>query len=224
MRKSEKGLAAKRAPTVSDFVNAETLGVAGLTVDMVVAGLGYTYRILDAIDEKLLSLDASRLAKIIELANLSSIIGNLLGQGIANASHGIFQRNGPHKYPDLLGIKGNASDVEIKIALENQKPKGHLAKPGYYLTCRYVLCNDSGAYVRGKENRGDVVWIWEVRFGLLESAHFNLSNTPGDSGKTANVSQKGMQKLDIVYLDTQRCPLSNIRNVPTKRAQSLLLG
>ena len=76
------------------------------------------------------------------------------------------------------------SQLEIKMALEDNKPKGHLAKPGFYLTCRYVLADTSGNFVRGVAQRGAVVWIWELRAGLLGMEHFNLSNTPGDSGKT----------------------------------------
>ena len=49
--------------------------------------------------------------------------------------------------------------------------------------------------------RGDVVWIWEVRFGHLSVKHFNVSNTAGDSGKTAVVNKAGMEQLEVVYVD-----------------------
>jgi len=141
------------APQPNSFIKVPGLEKAGITIDMIAAGVAYTYEILDAIDEKLLASGAFRLAKLIELANLSSVIGNLLGSGIARASEGVFQRNGPHKYPDLLAEQPNAQDIEIKMALEDNKPKGHLAKPGYYLICRYVLCDDSG------RNNNSQVWL-----------------------------------------------------------------
>lgn len=168
---------------------------------MLAEGVSSTYRTLDAVDKTLLEMGNTRLSTMVELANLSSMLGNLLASGIANASNGVFRRNGPHKYPDLLANRLDAADVEIKMALEDNKPKGHLAKPGFYLTCRYVLADTSGNFVRGVATRGAVVWIWELRAGLLGMEHFNLSNTPGDSGKTAVVNALGMQQLQVVYCD-----------------------
>lgn len=166
---------------------------------MVSNGVTFTHQILDNIDSKLTSTGSVKLARLVELANLSSIVGNLIGTGIANSSKGVFKRNGPHKYPDLLAKKNNASDIEIKVSLEKNKPKGHLAKPGKYLTFRYILGDHSGNYVKGKSNRGDVVWIWEIRFGSLQKKHFNLSNTPGDSGKTAVINADGFENLKVIY-------------------------
>jgi hypothetical protein len=51
------------------------------------------------------------------------------------------------------------------------------------------------------------VWFWEVRFGRLRQEHFNVSNTAGDSGKTAVVNQAGMEQLQIVYFDETKAPL-----------------
>jgi hypothetical protein len=108
------------------------------------AACNYTHAILDLLDEKLLSSGAFPISELIELANLSSMVGNLLGAGIVKFSNGIFQRNGPHKYPDLLSQNDIAKDIEIKIALEINKPKGHVVKVGYYLICRYVLVSEDG--------------------------------------------------------------------------------
>ena len=54
-----------------------------------------------------------------------------MGSAIVKASNGVFRKNGPHKYPDLLADRLDAANVEIKVALEDNKPKGHLAKPGF---------------------------------------------------------------------------------------------
>jgi hypothetical protein len=94
------------------------------------------------------------------------------------------------------------------MALETNKPKGHLAKEGHYLTCRYVLCQLDGSLQIGKENRGVIPYIWEVRCGYLLLEHFNLSSTAGDSGKTATVNAAGMEMLKIIYCDLERAPLS----------------
>jgi len=191
-------------PVSGGFINQDVLRNAGLSLDMVHGGIEYSYHILDMIDKTLLESGAFRLSQMMELANLSTFIGNLFASGVANASSGALERNGPHKYPDLLSRDALTPDVEIKIALENNRPKGHLAKPGYYLTCRYVLGSKHGDV--DIHRRGDVVWIWEVRFGLLGESDFNKSSTEGDSGKTAVVNKEGMKKLVVVYCDLDRMP------------------
>lgn len=211
-----------RTPRARNFRRNAAMERAGLTVEMLAAGLASTYRTLDAVDRTLIEMGNTRLSTMVELANLSSMVGNLLASGIASASGGIFRRNGPHKYPDLLASGPAASDVEIKMALEDNKPKGHLAKPGFYLTCRYVLGSGQGGFNRGVENRGDVVWVWELRAGRLTEAHFNLSNTAGDSGKTAVVNAEGMKALQVVYCDLDYFPLS--RSGPTFKQYAAIFG
>lgn len=198
-----------RAPMVGgSFRNREFLG-CGLTTEMLFAGIEYVHRTLDIIDTKLIEVDSPRLSSLVELANLSTIIGNLLGTGIVKASDQIFERAGPHKYQDLRATSNNPDEhVEIKVALEKNGPKGHLPKSGHYLTCRYVLGDEQGAYPisPGAIYRGETAWIWELRFGYLEIRHFNVSNTEGDSGKTATISLEGMKQLKIVYFDELHCP------------------
>lgn len=190
------------------FRDTDILGKAGLTEQMISDGVNKTYEILDALDKPLLVSIGQRLAEIVELANLSTIIGNIIGAGVADSSGGAFERNGPHKFPDLLPKISTAKPVEIKISLEDNKPKGHLPKEGYYLTFRYALCPENGVYVFNKKNRGTIVWVWEARFGYLNEEHFNISNTPGDSGKTAVVNALGMKALKPYYCDLNFCPYS----------------
>lgn len=204
---------------VGNYFDRQTLTATGLTIDMLKDGIAYTYHILDLIDVTLVDSGAFRLSQMMELANLSTFVGNLLGSGIANSSQNIYKRNGPHKYPDLVANTPIANDVEVKVALERNKPKGHLAKPGYYIVCRYVLGNWDGNFAR--DERGDVVWIWELRCGLLNETDFNISNTTGDSGKTAVVNKDGMTKLEVVYLDIEKLPFSTKSRV-FKEYQSLL--
>jgi len=192
------------------FRNINALG-CGLTIEMLSAGIQYVYDTLDAIDAKLLERGSPRLTALVELANLSTIIGNLFNLGVIKASNGFFERAGPHKYQDLRATKLNQKGchVETKVALETNTPKGHLPKVGHYLTCRYVLGNEDGKYIVGTANRGDVVWIWELRFGDLALSHFNVSNTEGDSGKTAVVNKEGMKRLAVIYFDQTYTPYSS---------------
>ena len=190
----------------SDCFSKSTQLACGLTQEMVVAGIDYLYATLDCLDAALIQIGRPRMAQLVELANLSSMIGNLLVLGIIRNSDGVFDRAGPHKYQDLRAT-GRHSDhrhIEVKVSLEKNNPKGHLPKPGDYLTCRYVLGDENGSF--DPSQRVGVVWIWEVRFGCLDIQHFNPSNTKGDSGKTAPMNASGMDALKIVFFDERFCP------------------
>jgi hypothetical protein len=186
----------------------------GLDSEMVKEGIEFAYSTLDLIDSKLNESGLSRLSGLVELANLSTIIGNLIAEGIVKSSRGHFTRAGAHKYQDLRSTKSEANHDEIKVALEKNKPKAHLSKVGHYLTFRYVLVDEKGSPFKGKDSRGDVAWIWEVRFGYLEKRHFNESNTAGDSGKTAVVNGEGMAALKVVYIDQELMPTKTLRSRP----------
>jgi hypothetical protein len=191
----------------------------GLTPEALAAGVTYTYDILDFLDEQLLLKGASRMTQVVELTNLSAMVGNLLRAGIGRASGGRFEASGPHKFPDLKNLLDPEKFVEIKVAGGSRRPKGHLPKPGYHLIARYVLCTGDGKYLRGARNaaercaRAVRLYFWELRFGYLRKDHFTCSNTEGDSGKTANVNLAGMKELWPIYFDGSRCPYN-----PTGRA------
>jgi hypothetical protein len=188
------------------LLDRPVLATFGLNLPLVGAAISYVYDKLDSIDSKLTEDGGERLSELLELANLSSVIGNLFRSGIVKSSGGKFSANAPHTYPDLLGSGPGCCDIEIKTALEDNSPKGHLAKPGPHITVRYVLCEPDGKYTTGK--RGTVVWIWEVRVGTLQEKHFNISNTAGDSGKTAVINAAGLEVLELIYFDIERCPFS----------------
>lgn len=180
----------------------------GLSPESIRESIQYTHSILDRIDQPLIEETGERITSLIELANLSAIIGNLFRFGVSRSSKGIFRSNKPHTFPDLLSNVPSVPNLEIKVALESNKPKGHLIKPGPHLIVRYVLGTESGQYMRGVRPNNGVAWIWEVRVGFLEDSHFNFSNTPGDSGKTAVITAAGMRNLSPVFLDLDKCPLS----------------
>jgi hypothetical protein len=199
-----------RLANPNGFINEGALTSIGLSHNVVKNAIQGTYNLLDQIDATLITAGVFPLSQTVELANFSSMIGNIFASAIATHSEGLLQRNGPHKYPDLLKTGSNplVPNIELKMALEDNQPKGHLAKEGHYLTCRYVLCEVGGDYVKGKNNRGSVPYIWEIRCGYLKNEHFNISNTAGDSGKTAVVNAAGMKALHIIYIDIDRVPHS----------------
>ena len=208
------------------FVPQQCLEDFGLDVMMIRKAIQYTHNILDRIDKTLSDTNVGhKLATLVELANLSAIIGNLFRSGISEASDGVFKANKPHTFPDLLACSPHASDLEIKVALETNKPKGHLVKPGPHIIVRYVLAAEKGPYRRGKEFRGDTAWIWEIRVGSLEPEHFSFSSTQGDSGKTAVINARGMQALAPVFLDPKKCPYASTKYIaevlPANRQQAV---
>jgi transcriptional regulator with XRE-family HTH domain len=207
---SEPSTAVIRKPASNGFLNANVIENIGLNHEMLRQAIRDTYNLLDKIDKTLEISEVFPLSQTVELANLSSMIGNIFASAIAKHSNGLIRRNGPHKYPDLLttGVSPQVPDLELKMALETNKPKGHLAKAGHYLICRYVLCQLDGSLQIGKEHRGVKPYIWEIRCGYLLLEHFNISNTAGDSGKTAVVNAAGMEILQVIYCDLERAPLS----------------
>ncbi len=243
-RKSQDGI----------FLNDAAI-TCGLTKGMLESGIQYVHDTLDTLDKQLLQSRLPRMAGLVELANLSSMIGNIFASGVVAASNGVFNRAGPHKYQDLRasGKDPRAVNIEVKVALEKNNPKGHLAKEGHYLVCRYVLGDVDGRFTMREwkaslskldkngnveedkdvlikapsaknaeelllrqnpdwvvdstpTRSGEIVWIWEVRLGYLSEAHFNLSNTAGDSGKSAVINAAGMSALTLIYIDKIRSP------------------
>lgn len=184
----------------------DTIGIDGNTL---LNAIDTCYQTLDTIDEQLLSKGSLPIANLVELANLSSMIGNIIGGGIAEHSNGLYERNRPHAYPDLIPLHESAVNLELKIALETNKPKGHLPKPGTYITFRYILANKQGIYNRGKQYRGDTAWIWEIKIGELSVDDFSCSNTAGDSGKTAVIKTQHFNEMALVYYVPELLPYAS---------------
>lgn len=198
---------AAREPKSSCLRKAETfVRHTGLDGQILLGAIKSTYNTLDTIDAELMKNGALPIANLVELANLSSMVGNLLGAGLADHSEGLYLRNKPHAYPDLLPQRPAGKNLELKMALETNKPKGHLAKAGHYITFRYVLANPKGVFQRGTSNRGNTVWIWEVKVGELRESDFDISNTAGDSGKTAVIKTVSFKHMALVYFDPDLCP------------------
>lgn len=194
----------------ADCYNAMPLKqLTGLESAAIVEAIDACHNTLDIIDAQLTSRGSLPIARLVELANLSSMIGNLLGSGLAEASGGIYKRNRPHSYPDLIPLQEPGRPIELKVALETNNPKGHLIKPGVYLTFRYVLGTAQGGYIRGKDNRGATVWIWEAKVGLLQENDFSFSSTVGDSGKTAVIRTASLDAMTTIYYAPRFNPYVN---------------
>ena len=187
-----------------------------VTRELIKGSIVHCYETLDMIDQNLTSKGVQKMSGLVELANLSSIIGNLLGAGYASYSNGFYLRNRPHTYPDLIATNENYPGIEIKTALVKNSPKGHQPKPGYYLTYRYCLTDENGHRSLGEEDRWDTVTIWEVKFGYLNADDFSCSNTEGDSGKTAVIKTASFNNMTLLYLDTAIIPYRHSAERPYK--------
>jgi transcriptional regulator with XRE-family HTH domain len=187
--------------------DADLRATTGLDASVILASVDDAYRTLDLLDGQLMEAGVPPFAELVELANLSAILGNLLGAAIAKHSRGSYERSGPHKYQDLRSTSGR-EHIEIKTALEANRPKGHLAKPGAYLTFRYVLALRDGKYDR--RMRSDTAFIWEIRFGNLNEQDFDVSDTPGDSGKTAVIKTNVLKKMERIYFDPNFLPYARL--------------
>ena len=210
-----KRATSKRAPrtlSAEHFRNGPALrAITGMTQPILRAGIEHCHQTLDTMDFQLELHGAKPIGRLVELANLSSMIGNILAEGMAANSAGLYERNTPHTYPDLVPQKKPAVPLEVKIALETNRPKGHLPKPGTYLTFRYVLCDKDGVFGRGKDKRGDTAYIWEAKVGVLTKDDFDLSNTEGDSGKTAVVKTASFDRMALVYFNPNLMPYARAR-------------
>jgi transcriptional regulator with XRE-family HTH domain len=224
--KSPKDLQSVKARNVQrqNFHNeADLTQLTGLNHECIRSAIQGCYQTLDTLDFQLATHNTPPLAKLVELANVSAMIGNLLGGQIAAWSNGLYTRNRPHTYPDLLPVPPHNLNVEIKIALDTNMAKGHLPKPGTYITFRYVLCDKHGKYTRGKENRGDTAFLWEGRVGMLAEKDFSVSNTAGDSGKSAVIRTDSFNSMTVFYFVPELLPYSAKRadKYPTAAPASL---
>ncbi len=199
----------QRKANESGFQNVASLSESFIDWTMIRDGINTAYQLLDIIDSQLVVTESPKLAELVELANLSSILGNLLGSGIATSTKGVYKRNRPHAYPDLIPEKPNVPGLEIKVALETNRPKGHLPKSGYYLTFRYVLGDEHGNHKIGE--RQNTIWIWEARHGYIAESDFSISNTAGDSGKTAVIKAEAFNRMGVVFFDSVYSPYKKHR-------------
>ena len=174
----------------------------------------HCYETLDMIDQTLVSKGSPKLSGLVELANLSSIVGNLLGAGCAEHSDNNYYRNKPHTYPDLVATDASLPGIEIKTALLKNSPKGHQPKPGYYLIYRYCLTDENGHRKDGEKELWDTVTIWEIKFGYLSEDDFSCSNTEGDSGKTAVIRTASLNKMPLLYFNPGLVPYRHTSSRP----------
>ncbi len=188
--------------------NQERLGegshltdVTELTPDMIVRAIDLAYRRLDLIDEQMRESGSPPLARLVELSQLSTLVANLLTASLARASNGHYVQQGSEHAPSLLPLRQGLPELEVAAALETDRPASDASTEGIFLTFRFVLANRDGTFTRGKNARGEMVAIWEVRFGELEHDDFHVVGAAH-----ARVRKDALEEMELVYYDPELLP------------------
>ncbi len=178
--------------------------ITGLTGATVGRAIDIAYRRIDGIDEQLRRTGARPLSALIGTAQLTSLLADLLGAGIAEASTGRYVHNGPDQAPDLLPMRQGLPELELRTALETGLPVGGEGRAGVFLVFRYVLVDRSGTFVRGKDSRGDIAAVWEARFGELDEKAFG--GRARSQSANARLRKAALEGMELVYYDPALLP------------------
>ena len=90
----------------------------------------------------------------------------------------------------------------VKTAHETDRPVAGPDVAGIYLVFRYVLVDRKGDFTRGESARGDMVAVWEARFGELAEADF----IPHRGGKGPRLRKDALERMELVYYDPALLP------------------
>jgi hypothetical protein len=90
----------------------------------------------------------------------------------------------------------------VRTALETDRPVAGPELAGIYLVFRYVLADRKGDYTRGEAARGDMVAVWEARFGELTGADF----VPARGRKGPTLRKDALDRMELVYYDPALLP------------------
>ncbi len=182
---------------------SDLTAVTGLTTAMVAQAIEIAYQKLDLIDEQMRESGSPPLARLVELSELSALISNLLSAGIAQASDGLYMQKASDQSPSLLPLRQGLPELEVAAALETDRPASGASTAGvYYLTFRYVLAGQDGTFTRGKESRGDMIVVWEVRFGEVAPEDFLRATRNGG----APLKKEALDGMELVYYDPELLP------------------
>jgi transcriptional regulator with XRE-family HTH domain len=182
----------------------------GLTAATVARAVEVAYRKLDLIDEQMRASGSRPIVALIDLPELSSLMGNLLSAAVARASNGLYVQNGPDHSPNLLPVRQGLPELEVATALETERPTGAARNAGLHLVLRYVLADRSGAYTRGEDSRGDTVAVWEIRFGDLTEADYTGS---ARANGRARLKKEALDRMELVYYDPALLPYARATGV-----------
>jgi transcriptional regulator with XRE-family HTH domain len=158
------------------------------------------YRKLDVIDEQMRESGSPSLVELVGLEHLNGLFAGVLAGGVVKTSPSLYVQNSPRQHPDLLPLQHGLPEMVVRATLETDRPVGEA--PGIYLVFRYVLVDRKGEYTRGEASRGDVVTVWEARFGELAEGDFLAAR----GGKGPTVRKNALDRMELVYYDPALLP------------------
>jgi transcriptional regulator with XRE-family HTH domain len=160
------------------------------------------YRKIDVIDEQMRESGSPTLVELVGLEHLNGLFAGVLASGVVKASPGLYVQNSPRQHPDLLPLQQGLPEMVVRTALETDRPVAGPELAGIYLVFRYVLADRKGDYTRGEAARGDMVAVWEARFGELTGADF----VPARGRKGPTLRRDALDRMELVYYDPALLP------------------
>jgi transcriptional regulator with XRE-family HTH domain len=160
------------------------------------------YRRLDVIDEQMRESGSPSLVDLVGLEHLDVLLGGALASGVVKAAPTQYVQNSPQQHPDLLPLQHGLPEMVVRTALETDRPVAGPGLAGIYLVFRYVLVDRKGDYTRGETSRGDMVAVWEARFGELWETDF----IPPRGGKGPTLRKDALDRMELVYYDPGLLP------------------
>jgi transcriptional regulator with XRE-family HTH domain len=191
--------------------SSQLTALTGLAGDTVTRAIDLAYRKLDLVDEQIRGSGPSSLVGLVETADFSSLLADLLSAGIARASSGLYVQSGPDHSSSLLPLRQGLPELDVAAALETNRTAIAAAKAGVYLTFRYVLAERDGTFTRGKDSRGDTAAVWEVRFGELREHDFHAPGARA-TGST-RLKKEAMDRMELVYYNPELLPYARPTSV-----------
>jgi hypothetical protein len=162
------------------------------------------YRKLDVIDEQMRESGSPSLVELVGLEHLNALLAGALASGVVKSAPAQYVQNSPRQHPDLLPLQHGLPEMVVRTALETDRPVARPELAGIYLVFRYVLVDRKGEYTRGKASRGDMVAVWEARFGELGDADF----IPPHGGNGPTLRKDSLDRMELVYYDPALLPYS----------------
>ena len=173
-----------------------------LSAHIVRKAIDAAYRKIDVIDEQMRESGSPTLVELVGLEHLNGLFAGVLASGVVKASPGLYVQNSPRQHPDLLPLQQGLPEMVVRTALETDRPVAGPELAGIYLVFRYVLADRKGDYTRGEAARGDMVAVWEARFGELTGADF----VPARGRKGPTLRKDALDRMELVYYDPALLP------------------
>ena len=185
------------------IVNSERLTEATwLSGHIVRKAIDAAYRKIDMIDEQMRESGSPSLVELVGVEHLDGLLAGALASGVVKSAPTLYVQNSPRQHPELLPLQHGLPEMVVKTALETERPVAGPDLAGIYLVFRYVLVDRKGDFTRGESARGDMVAVWEARFGVLNEADF----VPVRGQKGPTLRKDALDRMELVYYDPALLP------------------